>query len=81
MTLSEANRLKLQHKEIPHDVSFYDQDGHEVHYIIRHEDEKKYLTTTFLPSITNKIMQERLSDLKTMEMSITLKITGTITKC
>ena len=39
VTLSEANRLQLQHKEIPHDLSFYDQDGHKVHYTIQHEDE------------------------------------------
>ena len=40
VTLSEANRLQLQHEEIPHDISFYDQDGHKVHYTIKHEDEQ-----------------------------------------
>ena len=40
MTLSEANRPQLQHKEIPHDISFYDQDGHKVLYKIKHEGEQ-----------------------------------------
>ena len=40
VTLSEANKLQLQHKEIPHDISFYDQDRHKVHYTIKHEDEQ-----------------------------------------
>ena len=40
VTLSEANELQLQHKEIPHDLSFYDQDGHKVHYTIKHEEEQ-----------------------------------------
>ena len=38
VTLSEANKLQLQHKEIPHDISFYDQDGHKVYYTIKHEE-------------------------------------------
>ena len=40
VTLSGANKLQLQHKEIPHDISFYHQDGHKVHYIIKHDDEQ-----------------------------------------
>ena len=40
VTLSEANRLQLQHKETPHDISFYDQDGHKVHYTIKYVDEQ-----------------------------------------
>ena len=39
VTLSEANKLQLQHKEIPHDISFYDQDGIKVHYNIKHEEQ------------------------------------------
>ena len=39
-TLSEANRLQLQLKQIPHDISFYDQDGHKIHYTIKNEDEQ-----------------------------------------
>ena len=40
MTLLEANKLQLQHKGIPHDISFLDQDGQKVHYTIKHEDEQ-----------------------------------------
>ena len=40
MTLSEALKLQLQYKEFPHHISFYDQDGHKVHYTIKHEDEQ-----------------------------------------
>ena len=51
MTVSEANRLQFQHKEIPHDISFYDQDGHKVHYTIKHEDEQTASYNDFYPII------------------------------
>ena len=51
VTLSEANRLQLQHKEIPHDISFYDRDGHKVHYTIKHEDEQNASYNDFYPII------------------------------
>ena len=51
VTLSEANKLQLQHKEIPHDISFYDQDGHKVHYTIKHEDEQNASLNDFYPII------------------------------
>ena len=41
VTLSELNKLQRQHKEIPQDISFYDLDGHKVHYTIKHEGEQK----------------------------------------
>ena len=49
VTLSEANKLQQQHKEIPHDISFYDQDGHKVHYTIKHEDEQTASYNDFYP--------------------------------
>ena len=49
MTLSEANKLQLQHKEIPHDISFYDQDGLKVHYTIKHEEEQNASHNDFYP--------------------------------
>ena len=49
VTPSEANRLKLQHKEIPQDISFFDQDGHKIHYTIKHEDEKIESYSNFYP--------------------------------
>ena len=51
MTLSEANRLQLQHKEIPPVISFYDQDGHKVHYTIKHEGEQNASHKDFYPII------------------------------
>ena len=45
------NRLQLQHKEIPHDIPFYDQDGHKVHYTIKHEDEQNASYNDFYPII------------------------------
>ena len=51
MTLSEASKLQLQHKEIPHDISFYDQDGHKVHYTIKREDEQNESYNNFYPII------------------------------
>ena len=80
VTLSEANKLQLQHKEIPHDISFYDQDGHKVHYTIKHEEDKTHPTTTSTLSSANKAIQGRLSDLKTTETNIMLKIILKITK-
>ena len=40
VTLSDTKKLQLQHKEISRDISFYDKDGHKVHYTIKHEDEQ-----------------------------------------
>ena len=51
MTLSEANKLQLQHKEIPHDISFHDHDGLKVHYTIKHEDEQNASYNDFYPII------------------------------
>ena len=51
VTLSEANKLQLQQKEILHDVSFYDQDGHKVHYTIKREDEQNASYNDFYPII------------------------------
>ena len=80
VTLSEANKLQLQHKEIPHDISFYDQDGHKVHYTIKHETSKMHLRTTSTPSSANKVIQKKLTELKTMETNIKLKIILKTTK-
>ena len=51
VTLSEENKLQHQHKEIPHDTSFDDQDGHKVHYTIKHEDEENSCYNDFYPII------------------------------
>ena len=51
VTLSEANKLQLQQKEIPHDISFYDQDGLKVHYTIKHEEEQNASHNDFYPII------------------------------
>ena len=51
VTLSKANWLQLQHKEIPHNISFYDQDGHKVHYTFKHEDEQNASHNDIYPII------------------------------
>ena len=51
MTLSEAIKLQLQHKEIPREITFYDQDGHKVHYTIKHEDEQNASYNDFYPIV------------------------------
>ena len=51
VTLSEANRSQHQHKENPNDVSFYDQDGHKIHYTVKHEDEQNAPYNIFYPII------------------------------
>ena len=51
MTLSEAKRQQPQHKEIPHYMSFFDQDGHKIHHTIKHEDEQNASYNNFYPII------------------------------
>ena len=51
VTLSESNRLQPQHKEILHDISIYDQDGHKIHYTIKHEEEQNASFNDFYPII------------------------------
>ena len=72
MTLSEANRLQLEHKEIPHDISS-DQIGKKMHHTIKHREDQ--LATISNPSNGNLILQVGLSGSKTTEKHITLKIT------
>ena len=38
ITLSGINKLQLQHKEIPKEISFYDEKGDQMHYTFKHED-------------------------------------------
>ena len=38
VTLSDVNKLQLQHKEIPKEISFYDEGGDQMHYTIKHEE-------------------------------------------
>ena len=64
MTLSEANKLQLQHKEIPHDISFYDQDGLTVHYTIKHEEEQNASYNDFYPIICQQGNTRRTLRLK-----------------
>ena len=80
VTLSEANKLQLQHKEIPHDISFYDQDGLKFTTPSSTKKNKTHLTTTSTLSSATKATPERLADLKAMEMNTMLKITLKITK-
>ena len=65
VTLSEANKLQLQRKEIPRDISIYDQDVHKVHYTIKHEDEQSASYNNFYPIICqqgNRIKTLRLKN-------------------
>ena len=55
VTLSEANKLQLQHKEIPHDISFYDQDGQSSLQPLSTKTNKMHLTTISTPSSANKV--------------------------
>ena len=64
MTLSEANKLQLQHKEIPHDISFYDKDGLKVHYTIKHEEEQNASYNDFYPIICQQANTRKTLRLK-----------------
>ena len=50
-TLSEASRLQLQHKEIPHDISSSDQDRHKMHFTIKLEDDENASNKDLYPII------------------------------
>ena len=64
VTLSETNKLQLQHKEIPHDISFYDQDGHKVHYTIKPQDEQNTSFNVFYPTICQQRKTKKTFRLK-----------------
>ena len=64
VTLSEANKLQLQHKEIPHEISFYDQVGHKVHYTIKHEEEQNASYNNFYPIICQQSNTKKTLRLK-----------------
>ena len=51
VTLFQANRLQLQHKEIPNTLLIYDQDDHKIHYTIKHEDKQNASYNDFYPII------------------------------
>ena len=40
VTLSDTNRLQLHRIEIPHDISYHDQNGYKMHYTIKDEDDQ-----------------------------------------
>ena len=51
VTLSDINKLQLQHKEIPKEISFYDEKGDQMHYTIKHEDSQDISCNDFFPII------------------------------
>ena len=51
VTLSDINKLQLQHKEIPKEISFYDERGDQMHYTIKHEDSQYISCNDFFPII------------------------------
>ena len=64
ITLSETEKLQLQHKEIPQVISFYDQDGHKVHYTIKPEDEQNTSYNDFYPIICQQSNTKKTFRLK-----------------
>ena len=64
VTLLEAKRLQLQHKEIPYDVSFYDQDGDKINYTIKHEGEKNASFNDFYSIICQQGKTTKIFKLK-----------------
>ena len=51
VTLSDINKLQLQHKEIPKEISFYDEKGDQMHNTIKHEDSQDISCNNFFPII------------------------------
>ena len=51
VTLSDINKLQLQHKEITKEISFYYEKGDQMHYTINHEDSQDISCNDFFPII------------------------------
>ena len=50
VTLSDINKLQVQHKEIPKEV-FYGEQGDQMHYTIKHEDSQDISYNDFFPNL------------------------------
>ena len=79
-TLSEANKLQLQHKEIPHVYHSMIRTVRKYATPSSTKTNKMHLTTTSTPSSAKKAIRERLSERKTMEMNIMSKTSSKIMK-
>ena len=51
VTLSEPNKPRPQHEEIPHDISFQGEDGRKVHNTIKRKDKQNASYNKFYPII------------------------------
>ena len=47
VTLSDINKVQLQHTEVPKEISLYDEKGDQIHYTIKHEDSQEISCNDF----------------------------------
>ena len=64
VTLEETKNLQKLHKEIPRDISFYDEFGSKIHYAIEHNDDGHCSSNDFFPILCQKGKDQRLLHLK-----------------
>ena len=64
VTLSDINKLQLQRKEIPKEISFYDEKGDQMHYTIKHEDIQDISCNDFFPIICQHGNERHILHLK-----------------
>ena len=64
ITLAETKNLQKLHKEIPLDISFYDEFGSKVHYTIEHNDDGQCGSNDFFPILCQRGKDQRLLHLK-----------------
>ena len=62
--MEETKNLQKLHKEIPRDISFYNEFGSKVHYAIEHNDDGQCGSNDFFPILCQKGKDQRLLHLK-----------------
>ena len=64
VTLEETKNLQKLQKEIPRDISFYNEFGSKVHYTIEHNDDGQCGSNDFFPILCQKGKSQRLLHLE-----------------
>ena len=60
VTIEEYQKHQLQHKRIPRDIEFFDENGTPVSYQIHHEDNPKETCNDFYPIKYERVNEEKM---------------------
>ena len=64
VSLKDLNGHQLAHKEIPKDIRFFDQSGHEVQYLIDHNSSADVGNDDFYPIVCTHLGETKALHLK-----------------